>query len=128
MKKLFLFIVAIALLSCNKDNNKYDEIEVQIINVTDLKVDSVSLYIYTGNYYLCDSVSIKDINPNAEKTQQWSNISVCNGDGAFLIKAFLNDTILEKSYGYYTNGNLLDDKITISTYSDSLVITSIVEN
>ena len=127
MKKLFLFIASIALFSCIVENERYNEIEVQIINDTDSKVDSISLYVYMGNYYLCDSVSLKDVNPNTEKTILWSDVNTCNSDGAFLIKAFYNDTILEKSYGYYTNGILLDDKITISIFSDSLVISSVVK-
>ena len=125
MKILFLFIAAIALLSCDRDSFGYDEIEVQIINFTDFKVDLVKFYAADISDYACDSLSFENIEPNTEKTVLWSDVETCKTDGQFMIKAFLKDTAIACYGGYYANGILLDDKTTIAIYQDPLKITTV---
>jgi hypothetical protein len=124
MKIIYLLTIIFALLSCKDENKNVYEIQVQIINNTDTKIDSVKVYTTAGICCKCDSVLIPEIPPNADETIQWYDILPCGSDGTFLVKAFLNEKVLEKSSGYYTNGILLDKKISISTYSDSIVITT----
>lgn len=125
MKILYYILISIALLSYNCENRKKDnEINVQIINNLDARADSVKLYTADISIYLCDSVLIEDIEPKTEKNTQWYNITPCESDGTYLVRAYFKEKILEKSSGYYTNGILLHKKISITIENDSLFIST----
>ncbi len=127
MKIIYFLVIFMALLSCKKDNQKVNEIEIRIINNSELKLDSAKVYTTAGDCCTCDSIIIKAIEPKTEATTQWHDVTTCESDGEYLIKVFFEERLIEKTFGYYTNGILLDKQISISTYSDSINVTSVIK-
>jgi hypothetical protein len=133
MKALYLFIIAMALSSCDFlslfEDKGYHEIEVIIKNLSDTKVDSVKFYV-ASDYDLnpWDSLLFEDIHPDTEIALLWSNIKTCKYNGTYVIKAFFNDTILETYGGYIPVGAIFDKQMRIWVSQDSINFSSITFN
>lgn len=125
MKMYILIILIFCLFSCNDDFKNVEQIDINLQNKSNFKIDSLKLFMADISEYKCDSILVKDILPNIENSVFWKNFNSCKTDGNYIVKAFYNNKIIERKVGYYTNGLILDKKIVINVYNDSIVATTI---
>ncbi|MFO7658866.1 MAG: hypothetical protein R6W78_17535 [Bacteroidales bacterium] len=122
MKNLFLFVFIILFFSCEKKEDKPvgNDLTAYVINKSSKTIDSVVFYTLLSNQILCDSVLITDIEVSKEKSINWHDVQMCNANGKYLIKAYLNDTIFTDTSGTFTNGETLIYKISAVVLDNSM--------
>jgi hypothetical protein len=119
MKKhhLIFLVLLYTLFSCNFYKN-----EVSVENNYKKNIDSI--YVF-GNP-ACEPLIFHKIKPNTKKTKNLLNCNKSGNDGSYLFSIYYNDTIVNKSHGYFTNGVPIFKNITISINKDNTI--SISEN
>ena len=79
--------------------------------MSDKKIESCKFY---GGH--SDSVVfVKSILPNDSSTFIWEKPKLV-GDGGFSIKT----NNIERTFGYYSNGGIINDKYTLRVYNDTI--------
>ena len=94
------------------------------LDVRGLRKNIDSIYVF-GNP-ACEPLIFHKIKPNTKKTKNLLNCNKSGNDGSYLFSIYYNDTIVNKSHGYFTNGVPIFKNITISINKDNTI--SISEN
>jgi len=113
MKKPLLLLTLSLLLSCSKS----DQIEFIVENDTDVQIDSVRVYpsMYpTGYFHTIPSGKEQSI------ITDMSDIPAHDGDYTLEYKLQEED-LNQVTFGYYTNGYALEDRITIEISKDTII-------
>ena len=115
-----MLFIAVVLINCKTDQIDND-IEVYATNHSVQKIDSLKVYSIDG-ISISDSITLKEVNIDSSIHTTWKDIQLNNVDGTFLAVSYSNGKILNKPFGYYTNGINLYKSISIIVYTDSLVV------
>jgi len=122
IKLATLSILAVLLMNCT-DNKNDTDLEVNAINNSDQKIDSLKVYTIIGQS-MTDSLFINGIDVEKSINSVWKDIKLCNSDGSFMAISYSNGIVLCKPFGYYSNGTILYKSINIIVYEDSLVVSN----
>ncbi|UII19127.1 hypothetical protein [Fulvivirga ligni] len=115
-------MLAISIATCNKSGS--DELQVVVENKTDQEVEGVKLYTNIGykHHQYTDSLVFGTLRMKSDSSQVWSLTHLPKADGGFVLKYTLKSGPREREFGYFTNGNLLDDKYHIILDKDTVLI------
>jgi hypothetical protein len=113
MKYFFFLFIIISLNSCNYYNNK-----IIIKNSSEKLIDSVLIF---GNPK-CEPLKISNIKPSTVKEGNLLNCNKTSNDGSYAIQVYSNNNMINKQYGYFTNGTPFFDEIIIELNKENEVI------
>ncbi|WP_299102985.1 hypothetical protein [uncultured Winogradskyella sp.] len=117
MKSIKTLSVSVVLLilctSCHFNKGKF-----VITNASDFKIDSLSINPNANH----ETISLDKGNSIAYSI----SMTEAKTDGSYFIafKNTENNTIISKSFGYYTNGYQIEDEIKITVLNDTILIES----
>lgn len=119
-----LFVILFSLFSCE---NKNDNLHLSIENHTNNDLENVKFYTYfggdEGKKIYTDSLIVSKILKNQKYEINWNLSNLAKVDGAFYM-VIKNDTIIRyKSFGYFSNGAILDTKYHIDILSTDIYVT-----
>lgn len=120
-KLVIITLFSALLISCTSDQN--DDLEVHITNESSSTIDTIKIYTLSGSSPI-DSLTINGIEETSSIQKTWKDINLGSADGTFLAVVYNSGKVLQKTFGYYTNGILLDSDIRLVVYSDSLVVST----
>lgn len=120
-KFVFIALISIFWIGCTSDQD--DELKIHITNESNSTIDAIMIYTISGSSPI-DSIVINGIEATNSFQDTWKDIKMGSADGTFLIVANLSGKVLQKTFGYYTNGILLDSDMQIVVFSDSLIVST----
>jgi len=120
-KLVIITLFSALLISCTSDQN--DDLEAHITNESSSTIDTIKIYTLSGSSPI-DSLTINGIEETSSIQKTWKDINLGSADGTFLAVVYNSGKVLQKTFGYYTNGILLDSDIRLVVYSDSLVVST----
>ena len=120
-KFVFIALFSIFWIGCTSDQN--DELKIHITNESSSTIDKIRIFTLSGSSPI-DSLTINGIEATDSIQETWKDIKLGSADGTFLIVANISGKILQKTFGYYTNGILLDSDMRVVVYSDSLIVST----
>lgn len=121
IKLLIITLFSIFLIGCSNDQN--DDLEVNISNQSGSTIDMIKIYTLSGSSPI-DSLSINVIEKASTNHTIWKDINMGSADGTFSIATYSSGRVLQKNFGYFTNGILLYNNMSIEIYADSLVVST----
>lgn len=120
MKHIFIIIcLSIFIVSCEN----YDVATVIVENNSSYELSDCKVYSYFGDTILHDSISIGSVLKNEKINRIWKS-KLPNADGAFYFKCRQNDKIRSKTFGYFSNGGLLDKQYIITLTDDEVTVSA----
>jgi len=120
-KLVIITLFSVLFIGCSSDQN--DDLEVHITNESSSTIDTIKIYTLSGSSPI-DSLTINGIEETSSIQKTWKDINLGSADGTFLAVVYNSGKVLQKTFGYYTNGILLDSDIRLVVYSDSLVVST----
>lgn len=120
-KFVFIALISIFWIGCTSDQD--DELKIHITNKSCSTIDAIKIYTFSGSSPI-DSIVINGIEATNSFQDTWKDINMGSADGTFLIVANLSGKVLQKTFGYFTNGILLDSSMRIVVSSDSLIVST----
>jgi len=120
-KFVFIALISFFWIGCTSDQD--DELKIHITNESSSTIDAIKIYTISGTSPI-DSLVINGIEATNSFQDTWKDINMGSADGTFLIVANLSGKVLQKTFGYFTNGILLDSDMRIVVYSDSMNIST----
>jgi hypothetical protein len=119
MKSIATAILMVLLLTaCFNFNGP--SMDFRIMNHTSYSIDT--LRIGSHDHATVNTHSMIAVNDTLLSTL---DMSVLTADGAYaLYIRFDNDSVFQKSFGYYTNGYPLEERIDIRILPDTLIISA----
>ena len=111
---LFIFIV-----SCED----YDITTVVIENNSSYELYNCKVYTYFGDTILQDSINIGNIVKYEKLNRTWKS-KLPSSDGAFYFKCNQNNKVKDKTFGYFSNGALIDKQYTITITDNDVTVSS----
>lgn len=122
-KKWLLFAsvaLVTGLISGCRDRYENNDLKVEITNLSTHKMDVLKIYTMSFSK-ATDSIVFVNLEKGASTSRLWNNVKI-NTDGAFLVVSKNAQKTLSESFGYYTNGSLLDEAVSLKLYDDSIVV------
>lgn len=115
MKKIYLLLILIVFTSCNYILRTTS---VEIINNTNHKIESL-IIMPNANSKKVIIEKGKSINYSLDLS------SIPKRDGSYLLSYKSNNKLIERKFGYYSNGMPMENKIVIRIKNDSIDFKSI---
>ena len=123
MKNIGIIILTVLTSSCTKlfDKVEYSEMNVKIINNSDLTIKKAGFYTnYSGKF--ADSTLIENIIVGNSSNFIVKESNKIGGDGDFqLILTFNNGTVKKAGCCYFTNGQFLNSTIDFEVKKDTIL-------
>lgn len=122
--KKWLFFASVVfvtgLISGCGDRYENNDLKVEIINLSSQKTDVLKISAMSFSK-ATDSIVFVNLEKGANTTKIWNNVKI-NTDGAFWVVSKNAQKTLSETFGYYTNGSLLDEAVSLKIYDDSIVV------
>jgi hypothetical protein len=120
MKHIFIiFFLSIFTASCED----FDIATVVIENNSNYELSNCKVYAYFGDTILQDSINFGSVLKNEKLTKTWKT-KLPSSDGAFYFRCFQNNHVFDKTFGYFTNGGLLDKQYIITVTDDDVTVST----
>lgn len=120
MKQLIIIIfLSIFIVSCED----YDIATVVIENNSSYELSNCKVYAYFGDTILQDSIIFGSVLKNEKLTKTWKT-KLPSSDGAFYFECGQNNNLLDKTYGYFSNGGFLDKQYIITITDDEVTVST----
>jgi len=121
---ILLFALFFSLVSC-EDKNEFLHLSIQ--NQTNKDFLNMKLYTYVGGgegkMLFQDSLIIGTVSKNQKFEADWDLNKLVKSDGSYYL-VFKKDTIvLDKKFGYFTNGILIEKKYNILITETEILVT-----
>lgn len=120
MKQILIILcLSFFMVSCED----YDIATVVIENNSSYDLSNCKVYAYFGDTILQDSISIGSILKYEKLNRIWKS-KLPSADGAFYFKCNQNNRTIDKTFGYFSNGGLLDKQYVITIADEEVTVSS----
>jgi predicted AlkP superfamily phosphohydrolase/phosphomutase len=123
-KAILLFALIISFISCEDKN---DFLHLSITNQTSNDITDLKLYTYVGGgegkLIFQDSLFIGAISKGQKLEKYWDLKNLVKSDGSYYLVFTNNKNVLDKTFGYFSNGILINEKYSILISDYEIVVT-----
>ena len=123
-KAILLFSLIISFISCEDKN---DFLHLSITNQTSNDISNMKLYTYVGGgegkLIFQDSLFIGSISKGQKLEKDWDLKNLVKSDGSYYLVFTNNKNSVDKKFGYFSNGILIDKKYNILISDNEITVT-----
>jgi len=123
-KTILLFALIISFMSCEDKN---DFLHLSITNQTSNDISNMKLYTYVGGgegkLIFQDSLFIGSISKGQKLEKDWDLKNLVKSDGSYYLVFTNNKNSVDKKFGYFSNGILIDKKYNILISDNEITVT-----
>lgn len=123
-KTVLLFALIISFMSCEDKN---DFLHLSITNQTSNDISDLKLYTYVGGgegrMIFQDSLFIGNISKGQKLEKDWDLKNLVKSDGSYYLVFTNNKNSVDKKFGYFSNGILIDKKYNILISDNEITVT-----
>jgi len=123
-KAILLFSLIISFISCEDKN---DFLHLSIANHTSHDISNMKLYTYVGGgegkLIFQDSLFIGSISKGQKLEKDWDLKNLVKSDGSYYLVFTNNKNSVDKKFGYFSNGILIDKKYNILISDNEITVT-----
>lgn len=123
-KNILLFALIISFISCEDKN---DFLHLSITNQTSNDISNMKLYTYVGGgegkLIFQDSLFIGSISKGQKLEKDWDLKNLVKSDGSYYLVFTNNKNSVDKKFGYFSNGILIDKKYNILISDNEITVT-----
>jgi hypothetical protein len=123
-KTILLFALIISFISCEDKN---DFLHLSITNQTSNDISNMKLYTYVGGgegkLIFQDSLFIGSISKGQKLEKDWDLKNLVKSDGSYYLVFTNNKNSVDKKFGYFSNGILIDKKYNILISDNEITVT-----
>ena len=123
-KAILLFALIILFISCEDKN---DFLHLSITNQTSNDISNMKLYTYVGGgegkLIFQDSLFIGSISKGQKLEKDWDLKNLVKSDGSYYLVFTNNKNSVDKKFGYFSNGILIDKKYNILISDNEITVT-----
>ena len=122
-KTILLFALIISFISCEDKN---DFLHLSITNQTSNDISNMKLYTYVGGgegkLIFQDSLFIGSISKGQKLEKDWDLNNLVKSDGSYYLVFTNNKNSVDKKFGYFSNGILIDKKYNILISDNEITV------
>lgn len=122
-KNILLFALIISFISCEDKN---DFLHLSITNQTSNDISNMKLYTYVGGgegkLIFQDSLFIGSISKGQKLEKDWDLKNLVKSDGSYYLVFTNNKNSVDKKFGYFSNGILIDKKYNILISDNEITV------
>ena len=122
-KNILLFALIISFISCEDKN---DFLHLSITNQTSNDISNMKLYTYVGGgegkLIFQDSLFIGSISKGQKLEKDWDLNNLVKSDGSYYLVFTNNKNSVDKKFGYFSNGILIDKKYNILISDNEITV------
>lgn len=122
-KNILLFALIISFISCEDKN---DFLHLSITNQTSNDISNMKLYTYVGGgegkLIFQDSLFIGSISKGQKFEKDWDLKNLVKSDGSYYLVFTNNKNSVDKKFGYFSNGILIDKKYNILISDNEITV------
>ena len=122
-KNILLFALIISFISCEDKN---DFLHLSITNQTSNDITDLKLYTYVGGgegkLIFQDSLFIGSISKGQKLEKDWDLNNLVKSDGSYYLVFTNNKNSVDKKFGYFSNGILIDKKYNILISDNEITV------
>lgn len=122
-KNILLFALIISFISCEDKN---DFLHLSITNQTSNDISNMKLYTYVGGgegkMIFQDSLFIGSISKGQKLEKDWDLNNLVKSDGSYYLVFTNNKNSVDKKFGYFSNGILIDKKYNILISDNEITV------
>ena len=122
-KAILLFALIISFISCEDKN---DFLHLSITNQTSNDISNMKLYTYVGGgegkMIFQDSLFIGSISKGQKLEKDWDLKNLVKSDGSYYLVFTNNKNSVDKKFGYFSNGILIDKKYNILISDNEITV------
>ena len=122
-KAILLFALIISFISCEDKN---DFLHLSITNQTSNDISNMKLYTYVGGgegkLIFQDSLFIGSISKGQKLEKDWDLNNLVKSDGSYYLVFTNNKNSVDKKFGYFSNGILIDKKYNILISDNEITV------
>ncbi len=122
-KAILLFALIISFISCEDKN---DFLHLSITNQTSNDITDLKLYTYVGGgegkLIFQDSLFIGSISKGQKLEKDWDLNNLVKSDGSYYLVFTNNKNSVDKKFGYFSNGILIDKKYNILISDNEITV------
>ena len=122
-KTILLFALIISFISCEDKN---DFLHLSITNQTSNDISNMKLYTYVGGgegkMIFQDSLFIGSISKGQKLEKDWDLNNLVKSDGSYYLVFTNNKNSVDKKFGYFSNGILIDKKYNILISDNEITV------
>lgn len=114
-------VTSLSLMSCKFDKSN----DFLVVNKSGIIIDSAAISC-SGKDYKYKSKFIKLLNNDSVVTTLDMN-NIKKNDGNYYIKLYFGESIVNKAFGYYSNGNPTNSIYKLIVKKDTIIVSEIMK-